>query len=186
MFTNVEIYSFEEEVWLRTQDGIHQQLNEDNRDFIRFMVSKIERFYPEAYDKLKQEYSRCAPNIQYYQYRMVRRFCRCNFGIIDDIKDISYSGKMNFERVPCPLRGECTGEGVICNPKFNSKISDAEERVLKLLFRGKSKEQIADELFISIHTVNNHIRNAYNRIGVHEKAEFIDYAHKNKLWQEED
>lgn len=185
MFTNTEIYSFEDEVWFRTPDGMHQQLKEDNREFIRYMMDRIESFYPTAYDKLKEEYAKCAPNISYYQYRIVRRFCRCNFGIIDDVKDIGSNGRMNFERVQCPLRGECSCEGVICNPKFNSKISDAEERVLKMIFRGKTKEEIAEELRLSIHTVNNHIRNAYSRIGVHEKAEFIDYAHKNKLWQEE-
>ena len=186
MYANSEIYSFENEVWVRTPDGKHQQLKEDSRDFIRYMISRISEFYPEAYAKLRSEYEKCAPNMAYYQYRMVRRFCRCNFGIIDDVKDISYNGTMNFERVQCPLRGECSCEGIICGPKFNSKISDAEERVLKMIFRGKSKEDIADELCLSIHTVNNHIRNAYSRIGVHEKAEFIDYAHKHKLWQEKE
>lgn len=183
MFSNTEIYSFEDEVWFRTPDGQHHMLKEDDRDFIRYMMSKIQDFYPEACESLKEEYKRCAPNLIYYQYKIVRRFCRCNFGVIDDVKDISFSGRLNFERVQCPLRGECKNEGVICNPKFNSKISDAEERVLKLQFFGKTKEEIADELSLSVHTVNNHIRNAYSRIGVHEKAEFIDYAHRNKLWQ---
>lgn len=186
MYRNTEIYSFEDEVWIKTPNGEHKPLKEDDRDFIRYMSNKIETFYPEAYDRLKQEYLKCSANISYFQYRMVRRFCRCNFGAIDNIKDIGIGGELNFERVQCPLRGECLSEGIICNPKFNSKISESEKRVLKLVFRGKSKDEIAEKLCLSIHTVNNHIRNAYSRIGVHEKAEFIDYAHKNKLWQDEE
>jgi DNA-binding NarL/FixJ family response regulator len=87
--------------------------------------------------------------------------------------------------VPCPLRGECILEGVVCSPEFNSKISDSEMRVLELLYKGYDKEEIAEKLFLSVHTVNNHIRNAYVRLGFREKAEFIDYAHRNKLFKDE-
>lgn len=181
---NIEIYSFEDEVWYRSADGKHQKLDVENREFVREILSHIETFYPKAFEKLKELYSKCSENIPYYQYRMVWRFCKCNFGIIDSVSDISSCGRMNFEIVQCPLRGECCFENVICKPKFDSKISSAEERVLKLWVNGQEKEDIADQLCLSIHTVNNHIRNAFKRIGVHSKAELITYVHNNKLWQQ--
>ena len=46
-----------------------------------------------------------------------------------------------------------------------------------------SKEEIAEQLYLSAHTVNNHIRNAYFRLGIHSKAEFVKYAENNRLFQ---
>lgn len=184
MINNIEIYSFEDEVWYSSPSG-HKKLVAEDRDFIREMISKIEEFYPEAYKELCQQYSKCAANLLHYQYKIVWRFCKCNFGVIDNVADIAGNGKMNFEHVACPLRGECKGENVICHPRFNAKISESEKRVLKLLYNGMSKDNIADELCLSVHTVNNHIRNAYQRIGIHEKAEFIKYVNDHKLWEQE-
>lgn len=55
-------------------------------------------------------------------------------------------------------------------------------RVLKLWYDGYSKEEIAERLYLSVHTINNHIRNAYTRLGIHEKAEFFRYAEQNHLF----
>ena len=56
-------------------------------------------------------------------------------------------------------------------------------RVLRLWYQGKKKEDIAEELYLSVHTINNHIRNAFTRLGLHEKAEFVKYAESNKLFR---
>lgn len=51
------------------------------------------------------------------------------------------------------MRGECKYEGVICNPQFNSRISDAEMRVMHLVYDGLDNDEIADRLYLSPHTV---------------------------------
>ena len=183
-FDNVEIYSFEDNVWYRNSDNQHIKLEETDREFISYLINRIKEFYPGAYAKLNEVYSKCSSNIVYHQYKMAWRFCKCNFGNIDNVNDLSVNGRMNFEHVSCPLRGECSCEGVICHPEFNSKISEAEKRVLYLVYQGLDAESIADKLCLSVYTVKNHIRNAYGRIGVHEKAEFIKYAKDNRLWEE--
>ncbi|MDR1561169.1 MAG: helix-turn-helix transcriptional regulator [Holosporaceae bacterium] len=149
------------------------------------MLDKIESLYPKAYSALNKEYKQLTAIPSLKRFNIVNRFCRCNFGTIDNIRDIDGKGRFVFEYVPCPLRGECRLEGVVCAPEFNSKISDSEMRVLELLYRGFEKEEIAEKLHLSIHTINNHIRNAYTRLGFHEKAEFIDYAHRNKIFKNE-
>lgn len=184
-FSNIEIYTFENDVWYKTATGEQRKLDVADRDFIRYMIEHISEFYPKAFAALQDKYKRLSDNIAFYQYKIVWMFCKCNFGIIDNIKDVDSEGGMHFEYISCPLRGECLLEGVVCNPVFNSKISESENRVLKLLFKGVEKMDIADRLCISIHTVNNHIRNAYKRIGVHEKAEFISYANKHNLYGNE-
>ena len=76
----------------------------------------------------------------------------------------------------------CRYENIICRPEFEHHISEAEMRVLRLWYQGLSKSEIAEKLYISPHTVNNHIRNAFVRLGIHEKAEFFRYAEINKLY----
>ncbi len=119
----------------------------------------------------------------WYHFLIAKRFVRCNFGSIDDIKDIDVSGSFKFEYVPCPLRGECKLEGIVCRPAFSSKLSQAELRVMKLWSEGESKESIAEKLYLSVHTVNNHIRNAYFRLDIHNKAEFVRYAETKGLFR---
>lgn len=183
-FDNIEIYSFEDDVWYRDGYNKHIKLSEADREFISHIISKLQEFYPKAFVRLSEVYSKCSANLPYHQYKIVWRFCKCNFGNIDNVNDLATSGKMNFEHVTCPLRGECLHENIICHPEFNSRISEAEKRVLKMVYDGHDTEYIAESLCLSVHTIKNHIRNAYNRIGIHEKAEFIKYAKDNKLWQE--
>lgn len=180
----IEFYTFEDEVWYRS-DRDNQRLTEQSRDIIRDMFERIELSYPKAFKCLSEEYLKCKQNTPYYQFRIVNRFCKCNFGAIDNTTDIDVVGRFNFERISCPLRGECKLENVVCSPEFDSKISNSEMRVLELVYKKYSTSEIADKLFLSEYTVKNHIRNVYSRLGFHEKAEFIDYAHRNNLFKNE-
>lgn len=180
---NIEFYSYENELWYREPSGKTERLTERHHEIISSVLERIEHFYPKAYVALGKEYERCLPNLSLYRFRMVQRFCRCNFGNIDNVADIDSYGRFHLERVPCPLRGECRMEGIICSPEFNSRLSESELRVLKLWYQGFTKEEIAEDLYLSIHTVNNHIRNAFARLGLHEKAEFFRYAESNNLFK---
>ena len=177
-----EFFTFEDEVWFRLPNGLSDRLTENHLEIITSMLNRIEKFYPQAYSALCKEYERCKRNLPFFRYRIVSRFCRCNFGNIDNVPDVDTFGRFNFEHVACPLRGECRFEHIICHPAFDHRISDAEMRVLRLWYMGKKKEDIAEELYLSIHTVNNHIRNAFVRLGIHEKTEFIKYAEANNLF----
>lgn len=181
----IEFYTFEDEVCFRTEDGNSGQLTEDSRDVVCFMNNQIKELYPDAYKKLSKLFDKLSVSPRLHQYRVVKRFCKCNFGeIYQSAYDVDSKGRFHFEKVACPLRGECDMENIVCNPKFNSRISDSEMRVLELVYKGCEKEYIANTLCLSLHTVNNHIRNAYTRLGFHEKAEFVDYAHRNNLFKD--
>ena len=78
----------------------------------------------------------------------------------------------------------CRYEGVICCPQFNCRISDAEMRVMQLVYEGFNNEDIAERLYLSPHTVKNHIKSVYLKLDIHEKSEFIQYAHKNNLFKD--
>ena len=182
---DLEFYILENELWCLFPDGRNEQITEHNVELVREILSRIREFYPEAYKELSKWYQKSSSNVPYYQYLMVNRFCRCNFGKLDNTKkDVSSGGIFNFERVDCPMRGECPHENVVCNPRFNSRLSDAELRVMKLLYEGLDNGEIADKLYLSPHTVKNHIKSAYAKLGLHEKSEFIRYAKENNLFND--
>lgn len=72
---------------------------------------------------------------------------------------------------------------VICAPKFNSKLSDRQIEVMRMLYDGKNDSEIAEKLFISLNTVNNHRKNSFRKVGVHSMAEFMRYAMTNNLFK---
>ena len=179
----LEFYTFEDEVWYRTEDGMQQKLTEKS-DIIPEIIEKIEHFYPKAYKALCSEYGKCSFNIPYYRYRIVNRFCKCNFGNIDNVPDVK-DGVFSFERVACPLRGECRLEGVVCGPEFENNVTQAELRIMKLVSQSKTPEKIADELYLSVYTVRNHLRNIYARLGLHNRQELMEYIYKTKMFRDE-
>ena len=179
----LEFYIYENELWCKTSDGRNIAITEDDTEIISNILNLIRSQYPDAFKALQSCYQKSAANTKYYQFLIVRRFCKCNFGKLDSTTaDIDKLGRCNFERVECPLRGECPYEGIICNPKFNSKLSDAEMRVMKLYYQGMSKEEIGEVLYISPYTVKNQIKTSYLKLGVHEKAEFVKYVNQHNLF----
>lgn len=63
--------------------------------------------------------------------------------------------------------------------EFN--LSDREKEVLNCLVKGMSYKLIADTCFISIETVNGHIKNIYKKLQVHSKSEAVAKAIKRNI-----
>lgn len=66
-------------------------------------------------------------------------------------------------------------------PVVSSRLSDREIEILQLLCEGKNYTQIANKIFISGHTVRNHIKNIYQKLHVHSRAEAVNKAIKNRF-----
>lgn len=185
-WSSIEFFRFEKEMWYRTFDGENHKLTEEDRDIISSMFESIESMYPKAFAALKTMYYKLFSwSIKRYQFKVVDRFLRCNFSRIDNIQDISSNGCFNFEHVECPLRGVCSQESVICEPELETNLGSCEQEVMELLFKGFNQTEIAEKLGKSPDTVHNQIFRSYRKIGVREKADFIHYAYKNKLFKEE-
>lgn len=60
-------------------------------------------------------------------------------------------------------------------------ISKRESEILQLMIKGLNSPQIANTLFLSYHTVENHKRNLRNKTGVKTSAALIDYVWRNNL-----
>jgi len=57
-------------------------------------------------------------------------------------------------------------------------ISPQEARVLALLAAGRSTEEIAAELVVSLATVRAHVKKSFAKLGVHHRAAAIHVARK--------
>lgn len=65
-------------------------------------------------------------------------------------------------------------------------LSDREKDIVICVTKGMNNKEIADYLFLSIHTVTTHRRNISNKLQIHTTAGLIIYALANKLVNIED
>lgn len=60
-------------------------------------------------------------------------------------------------------------------------LTDRELQVLNLLTEGLTNEQIAERLFVSVHTVKANLENMFLKCGVHNRIQMIIWALKNDI-----
>jgi len=53
----------------------------------------------------------------------------------------------------------------------NASITEREKEILQLLIKGLSYKEIASSIFISVETLNSHIKNIYRKLNVHSRSE---------------
>ena len=56
-------------------------------------------------------------------------------------------------------------------------LTEREGAILELILRGKSNAEIEKALYISVHTVKNHITNIYQKLGVRSRWQLISLFH---------
>lgn len=157
-------------------------LDENDRELINELLDIIRERFPQAYKRLSENYTRNEKNISHYNYRMVKRFIRCNMGEYDQNNiDIDQHGIFHFEEVKCPLRGECRDECIICKPELETKLTEREMDVFRLIANNYQMDDIADELNISIATVNRHRENIKAKLSLRSVKELITYWYSNNL-----
>lgn len=59
------------------------------------------------------------------------------------------------------------------------QFTDREKDVINKIIDGKSKKQIAADLFVSYHTVKAIVEHIYEKANVHSKVELIIFLIKN-------
>ena len=60
-------------------------------------------------------------------------------------------------------------------------MSWREVEILRLVAAGKSNREIGEELFISGHTVANHVRSILRKTGASNRTEAAGYAYRHAL-----
>lgn len=179
---NIEFYNTPEgAVMIKRHGQPLRELSQSDRDIIESMLAVLRDRYPVAFSRLSELYSTSEADRWVFEFKMIHRFCRCNFGEYDQYNpDIDDTGIFHFEEVRCPLRGcDCLHEGVICKPELNTSLTDREKEVVKLIANGYQAQAIADELYISVATVNRHRENIKAKLGLRCIADIVSYYHTN-------
>jgi DNA-binding NarL/FixJ family response regulator len=60
-------------------------------------------------------------------------------------------------------------------------LSEQEKRVIRLIINGLEEKDIAENLFISKHTVHTHKKNILRKLNLHTNAELVKFAYENGL-----
>ena len=90
--------------------------------------------------------------------------------VLDSIQDV-FDGKSSINGIIArKILEYFQRTNTIRNPgEYN--LTRREHEILELLINGLSYKEIADKCCISIQTLNSHIKNIYNKLGVHSRSE---------------
>jgi DNA-binding NarL/FixJ family response regulator len=88
-------------------------------------------------------------------------------------------GMKALERRCLALRPE-----LLVRPTYPDGLSRREVQVLKLLAAGHSNRQVAERLFVSPHTVANHVRHILSKTNTSNRTEAAAYAIRHGLVEE--
>ncbi|MCI1902756.1 response regulator transcription factor [Enterococcus hirae] len=67
------------------------------------------------------------------------------------------------------------------DPILHEDLTNREKEILLLIAQGKSNQEIADELFITLKTVKTHVSNILSKLQVEDRTQAAIYAFRHKL-----
>lgn len=106
--------------------------------------------------------------------------------LVSAIRDV-YAGKSILHPdVTQKLLTRFVSKGEPEKVKPSDLLTDREIEVLKALAKGYSNQQIAEKLYISQRTVQNHLHNIYNKLGINGRTEAVIYAMQEGIISEEE
>ncbi len=69
----------------------------------------------------------------------------------------------------------------LAGPRNPSPLTTREREILKLMVDGLTKKQIADQMILSYHTIDTHIKNIYAKLEVHTRGGAVAKALTDRL-----
>ena len=94
--------------------------------------------------------------------------------IINSIVAVSQGNRFYCNKVlDIVMENQGLEEEEACEP---TDLSPREFEVLQLITKGKTTTKIADELHVSVHTINSHRKSILKKLGLKSPAELIVYA----------
>lgn len=101
--------------------------------------------------------------------------------LIEGIRKVKNGGKFFSERVSEIILEKLYTDTNSTKKKGDKKLSNRETEVLQLIASGVSNRDIAEQLFISVRTVDAHRNNILQKLVLKSTADLVKYAIKNEL-----
>lgn len=96
-----------------------------------------------------------------FAFALIRRAQR---HLVNHIKETSRYRSSTLQDAPSPFK-------VFCSKYM---LTDRESEILEYLLKGKSQQEISDELVIALGTVKTHIHNIYQKAGVANRSQLLN------------
>ena len=93
--------------------------------------------------------------------------------IISRLKDVMEFGSIPFSPLMANKALNLVKWAVPPISEKEEVLTNREKQILEMLSDGKNSNEIADELYLSFHTVRKHIRNIYDKLQVKTQAEAV-------------
>lgn len=116
----------------------------------------------------------------------LKQFVECRFGGLDGSADLIEGKFQDGEYHPCPKRGSCPHEGVLCKLPFinGSRLESIEVDIIKMSVTDTKNEVIAENLELPLGTFHQIKKNLYQKMAVNTKQELTLRAFfYNLIWQ---
>ncbi|MEL7144947.1 MAG: LuxR C-terminal-related transcriptional regulator [Bacteroidota bacterium] len=94
------------------------------------------------------------------------------------VSDVSFATEPQYVSIAVSHNNSGEGE-LVHQQRFNYRdeiLSNREIQIVRLLVEGNTSQDVADELSISVKTVNNHRQNILRKLGAKSTSEVIRYA----------
>jgi len=112
------------------------------------------------------------------------KYCSCCFGAFDGLADAIGGVLQHSEYWPCPMRGTCPVEGLLCDGLLvgdGKALTRREIDVLIEVSKCLLNKEIADKLNISEETVKVHTKRIYEKSGLANKMDLMKLAQQKNL-----
>ncbi|AJY73815.1 response regulator [Paenibacillus beijingensis] len=101
--------------------------------------------------------------------------------IADAIRAASRGQSVLESQVAAKMMNRFRGPRSASQKQLHEELTEREMDVLKLVAKGLSNQEIADQLFIGIKTVKFHVTNILNKLCVEDRTQAAIYAHKHQI-----
>lgn len=81
--------------------------------------------------------------------------------------------KLRIDQIFIPIKAEHASQEKIDFMHKKFKITKREKQIVEEICLGKTNQQIADELFISLQTVKDHTHRIYSKIGINSRMQLV-------------
>jgi DNA-binding CsgD family transcriptional regulator len=93
---------------------------------------------------------------------------------------MNHEALADARRVGRELRRLGVQRRIVSHPRAKSgwdSLTDAELKVVNLIAQGATNQSVATQLHLSLHTVKNHVHNAFTKLGINSRAQLTQPMH---------
>lgn len=170
-------------VEVASMEGLYDCMNAHSPDLLvvnpmfcgRFSLEQMKKLWPSVkYVALATSYIDTTLLAEYDAILSV-------YDSIDSIEKLFLSLSMAGEELDETLSDDGQKEGLIQGDEQPDVLSQREKEIVICVVEGLTNKEIADKLFLSVHTVITHRRNISRKLQIHSVAGLTIYAIANKL-----